>query len=148
MKQTILGKPAQAFRQTLRMRTAVCITLAVLTAAINLVCVLARTETNHAVMLWVNILTDILCGCFVLSFACFRILPQRRLYALFRKGGVSVGGTVSRVSRSTTRHMDMDCLEVTADSRRLFLPAGTITLSEGETYTFRIVSNVIVEAWQ
>lgn len=148
MKQTILGKPAQAFRQTLRMRTVVCIALVVLTTAINLVCVLARTETNHTVMFWVNILTDILCGFFVLSFAGFRILPQRRLYALFRKKGVSVDGTVSRISNSTTRHMDMDCLEVTADSRRLFLPAGTITLSEGETYTFRIVSNVIVEAWQ
>lgn len=148
MKQTILGKPAQAFRQTLRMRTAVCIALVVLTAAINLVCVLARTETNHTVMLWVNILMDILCGFFVLSFAGFRILPQRRLYALFRKEGVSADGTVSRISNSATRHMDMDCLEVTADSRRLFLPAGTITLSEGETYTFRIVSNVIVEAWQ
>ena len=148
MKQTILGKPAQAFRQTLRMRTVVCIALVVLTTAINLVCVLARTETNHTVMFWVNILTDILCGFFVLSFAGFRILPQRRLYALFRKKGVSVDGTVSRISNSTTRHMDMDCLEVTADSRRLFLPAGTITLSEGKTYTFRIVSNVIVEAWQ
>lgn len=148
MKQTILEKPAQAFRQTLRMRTVVCIALVVLTAAINLVCVLAHAETNHTVMLWVNILTDILCGFFVLSFAGFRILPQRRLYALFRKEGVSVDGTVSRISNSTTRHMDMDCLEVTADSRRLFLPAGTITLSEGETYTFRIVSNVIVEAWQ
>lgn len=148
MKQTILGKPAQAFQQTLRMRTVVCIALVVLTAAINLVCVLARTETNHTLMLWVNILTDILCGFFVLSFAGFRILPQRRLYALFRKEGVSVDGTVSRISNSTTRHMDMDCLEVTADSRRLFLPAGTITLSEGEAYTFRIVSNVIVEAWQ
>lgn len=148
MKQTILGNPAKAFRQALRMRTAVSISLVVLTAAINLLCVLARTETNHTVMLWVNILTDILCGFFVLSFAGFRILPQRRLYALFRKAGISVGGTVSRISNSTTRHMDMDCLEVAADSRRLFLPAGTITLSEGETYTFRIVSNVIVEAWQ
>lgn len=148
MKQTILGRSAQAFRQTLRMRTAVCIALAVLTAVINLFCILARTEANHTAMLWVNILTDILCGFFVLSFACFRILPQRRLYALFCRDGVSAGGTVSRVSRSTTRHMDMDCLEITADSRRLFLPVGTITLSEGETYTFRIVSNVIVEAWQ
>lgn len=148
MKQTILEKPAQAFRQTLRMRTALCIALAVLTAVINLFCILARTEANHTAMLWVNILTDILCGFFVLSFACFRILPQRRLYALFCREGVSAAGTVSRVSRSTTRHMDMDCLEITADSRRLFLPVGTITLSEGETYTFRIVSNVIVEAWQ
>lgn len=148
MKQTILGKPAKVFRRTLRIRTAVSIALMVLTAVINLLCVLARTETNHTVMLWVNILTDILCGFFVLSFAGFRILPQRRLYALFRKAGISVGGMVSRISNSTTRHMDMDCLEVTTDSRRLFLPVGTITLSEGETYTFRIVSNVIVEVWQ
>ena len=148
MKQTILVMPAQAFRQTLRIRTAVSIALVVLTAAINLLCVLARTETNHTVMLWVNILTDILCGFFVLSFAGFRIMPQRRLYALFCKAGISVDGTVSHISSSTTRHMDMDCLEVTADSRRLFLPAGTIPLSVGEAYSFRIVSNVIVEAWQ
>ena len=78
MKQTILGKPAQAFQQTLRMRTVVCIALVVLTAAINLVCVLARTETNHTLMLWVNILTDILCGFFVLSFAVSSSFVDKR----------------------------------------------------------------------
>lgn len=148
MKQNILGTTPQAYRKTLCRREAVCAAALILTLAMNLLFTLARTEENHAVMLWLNILTDVFCGLFVLAYTSFRILPQRRLYGLMCRQSEVLYGTVQQISEEITRYMDMDCLEIRVDSRRLFLPACSIELVEGEAYTFHIASNVILEVAQ
>ena len=54
---------------------------------------------------------------------------------------------VEKISKDTHRVPGMDCMEIMAGERKIFLPQiGTIQLKEGKTYTFGLVDNVIVEA--
>ena len=55
-------------------------------------------------------------------------------------------GTVQSVFVVSIRYMDLDCMEVQVDERRLYIPVGTILLTSGNTYRFHLVSHIITEA--
>ena len=82
MKQTILGMPPALYRQKLRQRSFLCIAVATGTLALNILFTALRTDSNHNLMLFLNIVADILAGLFLLPFISLRILPQKRLLQL------------------------------------------------------------------
>ena len=148
MKQDILGMPIRSYHKMLSIRTAICIGAAVFAVGLNLIFTLFRTEQTHLLMLWLNILTDILCGTFLLAFSDFRILPQRRLYKLALGDRLSFRGTVSDISDSIVRYTDMDCRLVDMSGHKFYVPIHTINLEKGAAYTVSVASNIIVEAEQ
>lgn len=148
MKQTILGMPPALYRQKLRMRTFLCFAVAVFVPALNILLAALRTDSNHTGMLVLNIAADILAGLFLLPFISLRILPQKRLLQLTEQVPEKLLITISEISPLPQRYMDMDCYPVSGDGRTLFLPANTLVLTERNTYTLSLVSNIIVEASQ
>ena len=148
MKQTILGMSSALYRKKLRMRTFLCIAVVAGVLALNILFAALRTDSNHTWMLVLNIAADILAGLFLLPFISLRILPQKRLLQLTEQVPEKLLITISEISPLPQRYMDMDCYPVSGDGRTLFLPANTLALTEGCTYTLSLVSNIIVEAAQ
>jgi len=148
MKQTILGMPPALYRQKLRQRSFLCIAVATGTLALNILFTALRTDSNHNLMLFLNIAADILAGLFLLPFISLRILPQKRLLRLTQQVSETLRITIAEISPLPQRYMDLDCYPVSGDGRTLFLPANTLELTEGSTYTLSLVSNIIVEAAQ
>ncbi len=148
MKQTVLGQPPYSYKKALDRAVRVCIVAAALTLVAHIFLTVMRTENNHHLLLWINVGCDILCGFFLVYQICARIQPSRRLYALYTHEKQELEGAVTSISPAPVRYMDMDCYEVTAAGRRLFLPVGTIRLQESEAYRFSVTANTIVEAEQ
>lgn len=148
MKQTVIGQDPLRYRRCLKRRICLCAALVLLTLAGNAAAAAARTEENHTLLLTLNILSDIACGFFLVYDIDIRILPGYRLAALMDREKAAVTGTVTHIAPDTVRYMDIDCRQVTVDGRRLFLPAGTLTLNEQEAYHFRVAANIILEAEQ
>ena len=148
MKQTILGMSPALYHQKLRQRIFLCIAVAVVTLALNILFTALRTDRNHNWMLILNIAADILAGLFLLPFITLRILPQKRLLQLTRQTPENLLITITEISPLPQRYMDMNCYPVSGDGRTLFLPADTMVLTEQKTYALSLVSNIIVEASQ
>lgn len=148
MKQTILGMPPALYRKKLRQRSFLCIAVATGTLALNILFTALRTDSNHNLMLFLNIAADISAGLFLLPFISLRILPQKRLLQLTKQVPETLLITIAEISPLPQRYMDMDCYPVSGDGRTLFLPANTLVLTERNTYTLSLVSNIIVEASQ
>ena len=148
MKQTILGMPPALYRQKLRQRSFLCIAVATGTLALNILFTALRTDSNHNLMLFLNIAADISAGLFLLPFISLRILPQKRLLQLTQQVSETLRITIAEISPLPQRYMDMDCYQISGDTRTLFLPADTLVLTERNTYTLSLASNIIVEASQ
>lgn len=149
MKQTILsGRSVRSVRTTLTLRIALCALLSALTLGLNVYSLLTFNDTTCGPYLAGTIISDILCGTFLVFYSGMFLLPQHRLYRLACHKANVVCGTVQRVSSNTVRYLDMDCLTVTLDTQQLFLPVHTMTLQEGTTYQLRAVAKVIVEVEQ
>ena len=148
MKQTILGMSPALYHQKLRQRIFLCIAVAAVALALNILFTALRTDRNHNWMLILNIAADILAGLFLLPFITLRILPQKRLLQLTRQTPENLLITITEISPLPQRYMDMNCYPVSGDGRTLFLPADTMVLTEQKTYALSLVSNIIVEASQ
>lgn len=148
MKQTILGMAPALYEKILKRRIALSVAIGVITLGLNILFTALRTDSNHNLMLFLNIGSDILAGLFLLPFVTLRILPQRRLLRLMYKEKEQVEITVASISPAPQRYMDMDCYCVSGNGRKCFLPVGTICLTEQSVYTLSLVSNIIVEAVQ
>lgn len=148
MKQTILGMPPALYRQKLRQRSFLCIAVATGTLALNILFTALRTDSNHNLMLFLNIAADISAGLFLLPFISLRILPQKRLLQLTQQVSETLRITIAEISPLPQRYMDMDCYQISGGMRTLFLPADTLVLTERNTYTLSLASNIIVEASQ
>lgn len=148
MKQTVLGQPSELYKKAFDGKIRLCVAVAVLTLVLHIILICIRTEQNHNLLLWCNIGCDVLCGFFLIYQIWAHILPCRRLYALYTRPKQLIEATVSGISAVCVRYMDMDCYEVTADGRRLFVPMHTVALQVGENYRLSVVSNIIVEAAQ
>lgn len=148
MKQTILNQPIAAFSRKLVLCAALCVLAAAATLGVNLLLAFTFTAETRQAFLLTNIVTDAVTGCALLAVTTAYLLPRRKLLQLARQRGSERAGVVERISAAPLRYLGVDCLEVAADGRRLFLPCGTIRLEEGAFYRFRTVSNVITEAEQ
>lgn len=148
MKQSILGRSAEAYRRLLLRRTALCVAVVCLTAAVNFLLAAAFSEKTYTLFLLGNIISDIFCGFFLIAYLSFRVLPLRRRYRLFLTTGVCADGTVQAIGEQSVRRKKLDCLPVTLDDRVIFLPVDTVQLAQGASYRFRLVGGIITEAEQ
>lgn len=145
MNKSILGQPAPIYKKRLLGRIYFCIAAAVITLCLNILLIALRTDSNHTLMLILNIAADTLCGGFLLFEIDMHILPPLRLYRLMLRQKETLSGDLTDIGTKPRRYMDIDCYEVTVGDRKVFLPAGTIQLQEGPC-TLLLVSNIIVEA--
>lgn len=147
MTRSVLGQSAHSYKKRLDLRIGLCIAVFVLTVGLNILFTVLRTDSNHTLMLILNIAADVLCGFLLLYTWDMHILPGLRLYRLFCRNRELLSGTVTEISQDTQRYMDIDCHTVTVDNRRVFLPAGTLNIQKAAC-TLSLVSNIIVEAEQ
>lgn len=146
MKQTILETcDTEACRKHLNRQKCRYIFLILAALLCNVLFTAIRTDDNHWLMLVLNILTDAGTGCFLIYHVTDRFLPEKKRYDISVKPGEQIQGTVEAVSETVVRYLDMDCLEVTMNGRRMFLPVNTIRLPVGQKVRLRVVWNVIVE---
>lgn len=80
MKQTIISplSPARLHRKLL-LRSSLCIVLALLTAGLNVFLLLVYTEVSYSLHLWLNILSDIFCGIFIIAYSVTTALMNKSI---------------------------------------------------------------------
>jgi len=83
MTLSVLGQSARSYKKRLQLRIGLCIAGLVLTIGLNILFTALRTDRNHDLMLFLNIVTDVLCGFLLLYFLQMHIFPELRLYRLF-----------------------------------------------------------------
>lgn len=147
MKYSILGQSPLSYQKRLKQHIGLCAAVLAITVGLNILFTALRSDSNHTLMLILNIAADVLCGFFLLHDTEMHILPMQRLYKLYCRDRQQLTGTVTHICDTPQRYMDIDCYAVTVDDRRVFLPAGTFSLRQ-ESYTLSLVSNIIVEAAQ
>lgn len=146
MTQDLLGMSPTAYQQMLFRRVLMCVCSILLTLCLNLFLLSFFDKWSRQLLFFLNVITDIFCGCALIAYVELRILPQQKLLRLTKHRFSTYYGTVQSVSSISSRYMDFDCLEVHADGRRLYVPVGTISLTSGNTYWFHLVSHIITEA--
>ncbi len=148
MKQHILGDE-KSFVKKFNTNKIIVISTVIVALALNLLFTLLRTDQNHFAMLFANIAIDCVVGCFVIAFASFVLLPQKRLVELCKKPSATFRGEVVEISSQTIRMQNFDCYQVKfgKQSQRAFylVDSAKIQLQVGQVLTVKTVSNVIVE---
>ncbi|MBQ8757168.1 MAG: hypothetical protein IJZ48_02860 [Oscillospiraceae bacterium] len=145
MRQAILGTDRSVYKKTITKNILLCIGVFCVMAVLHLVCTAGRNKNNHNLMLFCNIATDILGGSFIIARLSFCVFPQRKLLKLYDTASLEETGTVTALDEAITHYVGVDCILVSTQDRRLFLPADTIELSVGKTYLFRLKGKLIVE---
>lgn len=147
MKQTVLKKPLPAVRKAQKCKTALCILAVILTLGFNLALVFTASRSTATLFCILNIVSDVLCGVFLIYYLYTRLLPERVLCRFAGMPMTDYAGVIESLPAQSVRYMDMDCYEVQVNDRTLFLPV-CMDLKPGEAYCFRLASNVIMEAEQ
>ncbi len=146
MSQTLLGITVGEGRKKCRRETALYVGLAWTAVAIHVALCCAYVAERHYLLLTLNVAIDVLCSWVIIFRINEILLPLKRLIRLQSGKKRSLSATVDSISDDTQRIPGLDCLVVTANGRRLFLPVrGCIRVTVGETYGFELVDNVIVE---
>ncbi len=122
-----------------------CVIPALLTAAINILCLALRTDENHNWMLVINVLTDWVCGAFLAYFTSCYVLPRKELYRLSCRRREEVQGAIDKVEQQPVRYERITCIAVYIGQRQLFAPEEITLPNEGENAVFSVAGNVILE---
>lgn len=122
-----------------------CVIPVVLTVAVNVLCLALRNDENHFMMLLVNVLTDWLCGVFLVYFVSCYVLPRKELYRLSRRRREKIQGVIEKIEQQPVRYERITCIAVYIGQRQLFVPEGMSLPQEGETAVFSVAGNVILE---
>lgn len=122
-----------------------CVIPAALTAVINIMCLILRTDGNHNFMLMINLLTDWLCGVFLVYYTSCYVLPKKELYRLSCRRREEIQGVIDRIEQQSVRYERLNCVAVYIGHRQLFAPAGLTLPKVGGNATFSVAGNVILE---
>lgn len=145
MTQTVFGTDRTACQRNVRKNILLCIFVFCAIIFIHVVCTYLRTEHTHTTMLIANIAVDIIGGSFLIARLNMCVLPQQKLLKLYDLATQETVGQVVEIGNSLIHYIGVNCCEVRLPDRRLFLPAGTMALTVGEHYHFRLKGNLIVE---
>ena len=115
---------------------------------LNAVCVRFRTDENHLWMLWINLVTDWLCGAFLVFDICCYVMPRKELYRLSCKRRQTLEGIIDRVELQTVRYEKINCFTVYMTDRQLFAPEGMSVPTVGEKAELHVAGNMILEVVQ
>ena len=122
-----------------------CVIPAALTVVINILCLALRTDENHIWMLLANLISDWLCGAFLVYYISCYVQPRRELYRLSHRRREEIQGTIDRIEVQPIRYERINCLTVYVGNRQLFAPEGMTLPQTGENATFFVAGNVILE---
>ncbi len=122
-----------------------CMIPAALTVAFNALCLALRTDENHFWMLVINVLTDWLCGSFLVYFISCYVLPRKELYRLSRRRREEIKGVIDKVEEQPVRYERLTCIAVHIGQRQLFAPVGMTLPQAGKNAAFSVAGNVILE---
>lgn len=122
-----------------------CVIPAALTAVINIVCLVLRTDANHNWMLMINLMTNWICGVFLVYFTSCHVQPKKELYRLSRRHREEIQGIIDRIDQQSVRYERLTCVAVFVGHRQLFAPVGLSLPKTGENATFSVAGNVILE---
>lgn len=149
MKQTILGMDKTVFVRKIKNKKIICLVVLFAMLMLNVLFTLFRSDSNHSLMLFLNIFIDVLCGWFIIYFSEFWILPQARLLKIFNSEKSVFRGEVLEISEETETIQSIICYRVVVgatEQRVVFLPAkGAIVLHKGEIWVFSVASGLITE---
>lgn len=122
-----------------------CIVPAALTVTINILCLILRTDGNHNWMLMVNLLTDWLCGMFLVYYTSCYVAPRKELYRLSCRQKEELQGVIDKVDEQLVRYERLTCVAVHVGKRQVFAPEGLKIPEVGELVTLSVAGNVILE---
>lgn len=145
MKQTVLGTDRASFQKNVRKNILLCGLVFCAVLILHGVCTALRTDQNHTAMLIANIAADMVGGSFLIARLSLCVLPQQKLLRLYALANQETAGQVLEIGSELIHYIGVNCYEVRLPDRRLFLPAGTMVLTVGEHYCFRLKGNLIVE---
>lgn len=147
--KNILGMAKETFVKKYNKNKTISIALAVVTLVINVALCFLRNDANHKTLLFVNIALDVVVGWFEIAFLEGVLFPQKKLLGFYNKNRSLIKGEVCNVSSKSVRIQGVDCLEVTVgrtQTRKFFVPClNAVDFTQGQTYQFAVVGNVIVE---
>lgn len=151
---TILPCDKTLYKKKLTTKKIIAVFAVAITLLVNILLVALRTESTHTAFLIVNILTDAICGCFLIAFIYFKILPDGKLYSLatfFQTAKQSLCGVVTKISQETITVSKLDCRTVTLvceKGKRVVYEAsiGNIKLEQGKKYEICAADNIVVSA--
>lgn len=148
MKQTILRISQKDYKNKLNINKIICIAIAVVTVALNVLFCILHKDDNHQTMLILNIVIDIV-GCWAMVVVVsFFIVPYSQKLKLYNSKKTLCRGIVTDISSETQNVQGFDCYAVKVgveQSRILFLPSASIILQIDQQYCFSVVSNIIIE---
>lgn len=144
-KITVLNCGPKEYQRINKIRIRICVAVVLCVLAVNILCAVFMDEQNKAVMLTVNILTDIACGFFLVWFVTEKIIPRVKLLRLVRMQAETFGGRVEKISEETVRYLDFDCRQVHIDGRVFYqIDGGAVTFCVGDRVKIEAVSGVAV----
>lgn len=122
-----------------------CMIPTALTVAVNIVCLILRTDENHLLMLLINLLSDWICGLFLVYYVSCCVQPRKEMYRLSRRQREKIQGVIDKIETQPIRYERIHCVTVHVGQRYLFAPEEMPLPKEGETVTFYVAGNVILE---
>lgn len=143
---TILGKDKQSSKKELKRAIRQLIVLALLTLSVNLLLVCLRNDSNHDLLLWINIISDVLVAWFIVYYSSCILSIKKRKIELFNREQESHEGMVLSVSPVTERYRGFDCYRVKIGEHSYFLLDDCLAmLPVGKDIAFHTVDVLIVE---
>lgn len=122
-----------------------CVIATLLTVAINIICLVLRSDENHYWMLFVNLLSDWIGGVLLVYLASNYVQPRKELYRLSCKRREEIHGTINKVELEPIRYERINCVTVYVGQRQMFAPEGMALPKPDVAATFFVAGNVILE---
>lgn len=144
-RQSIYGMTPAEYGAKLKKHLAFDLVLAGITLFLNILLVFLRNDQTHVWFMIFNMLSDIVCGMYLVYDLSVNFRPRWRLWKLSERRAETISGEITEIESQTTRFADLDCYCVRLGRRRTFLPAGTLRLEVGQQVELTLSGNVILE---
>ncbi len=146
MIKTVFGNTRAELSHEIGKMRALMISAAAFTLVLNIALVLLRNDSNHTAMSVINIVTDILAGCFLLFFYDMKYLPKRSVEKLMLPSLERAEIEVIEINEDTEKHRGIDVRRVVTSEDIYYLPYGAaVKLETGGRVAVYTLSSVILE---
>ncbi len=146
MRRTVFNLTKEELKRKKNIILASIIICAALLLALNISMVFFSNDSNHTLMLVLNITTDVVfLWCTIYSYDLL-YLPMALLLKLMRSEARKEELTVISISADTQKHRGIDCLKVLTDKGNYLFPeSAKIKLLQNEKYIVYTTSKIITE---
>lgn len=143
--KTILGQSTISYNRQTKMMEIKALTVAVIVICLNIILTILRNDSNHNILLLVNILLDIICVWGLMLYNAICILPRKKLQKLLQLPVRELAGTVKSIQDQTTRYMDFDCYAVQIDDEVVyFISESAFHIHVNDHVKLQISAGIIV----